>query len=83
MHAQCKQRHVSKSELILSTSKRKLELHHEGQTHWIVNLFKCNLTPSQVSQAEDDSLVAGCGSGMWMTHEASLAKVMWMGSYIT
>ena len=25
----------------------------------------------------------GCGSGMWMTHTASLGKVIWMGSYFT
>ena len=45
-HAQCKRRHVSKLEALLSRSK-KLELCPEGQAHWVVNLSKHNLTPSQ------------------------------------
>ena len=46
-HAQCKRRHVSKLEVLLSRSKKKLELWPEGQARWVVNLSKHNLTPSQ------------------------------------
>ena len=37
--AQCKLRYVSKLEALLSGSK-KLELRHEGQARWVVNLSK-------------------------------------------
>ena len=47
VHAQCKRRHVRKLEAFLSRSKKKLELHPEGQACWVVNLCKRNLTPSQ------------------------------------
>ena len=43
-HAQCKRRHVSKLEALLSRSKKKLELRPEGQARWVVNR---SLTPSQ------------------------------------
>ena len=46
-HTQCKWRHVSKLEALLSTSKKKLEFHPEGQARWVVNQSKHHLTPSQ------------------------------------
>ena len=46
-HAECKRRHVRKLETLLSRNKKKVELRPEGQAHWVVNLSKQALTPSQ------------------------------------